>query len=645
MTTDPLRTDDVLAKLEELDGIIGIVVDRGASVRPPGDCLRLSMTNRGARGLAVAFADPVAWGISSFSSNEPLTLVAPAAADALDNESTEPSWTDVAGLLREESNPELNILALMFLAGGIAAVGLATDAIHLVIGAMIVTPGFEPFLRIPFSLIAGRLRTLKQAFVGLAAGFFLMALGGGLTFHILDSLQTVGPLSGRPLVQYWSTNTAAGVTVAVAGGLAGAFTVTAGRPVFTAGVMIAVALVPSMTVTGVAVAAGDLSLAGQGLLRWAVEAAVVMATAALVIGAKHYTAAFRGQEYVLNGARGRMIGEDRMENRSGVAVVTGASAGIGRATARAFADAGFDVALLARGRSGLEAARRDVEQRGRRALAITADVAQWNDVSAAAEHAERELGPIDVWINDAMTTVFAWSWDVDPDEFRRATEVTYLGQVHGTLAALARMRPRNAGTIVNVGSALAFIGIPLQSAYCGAKFACRGFFQSVRAELVAEDSHVRISMVDLPGVNTPQFDWCFDKLPCQPKPVAPVYQPEVAARAILQMALHSRRSKVLGAWNKLVVAGARAFPEFVTQFAARSTVQGQQTQEPTPPDRPRNLWHPVDEDRDYGARGSFGHQAGGTLAPAFLGQLPKTLRQAAAAATATVRGKLRALAS
>lgn len=289
MTTDPLRTDDVLAKLGELDGIIGIVVDRGASVRPPGDCLRLSMTNRGARRLAIAFADPVAWGISCFSSNEPLSLVAPAAADELDNESTEPSWTDVAGLLREESNPELNILALMFLAGGIAAVGLATDAVHLVIGAMVVTPGFEPFLRIPFSLIAGQRRALKQAFVGLAAGFLLMALGGGLTFRLLDSLQTLEPLSAQPLVQYWSTSTAAGVTVAVAGGLAGAFTVTAGRPVFTAGVMIALALVPSMTVAGMAAAAGDFGLAGRGVLRWAVEAAVVIVTAAAVIGAKHYT--------------------------------------------------------------------------------------------------------------------------------------------------------------------------------------------------------------------------------------------------------------------------------------------------------------------------------------------------------------------
>ena len=323
-----------------------------------------------------------------------------------------------------------------------------------------------------------------------------------------------------------------------------------------------------------------------------------------------------------------------------VAVITGASAGVGRATARAFADAGFDVGLLARGRSALDAAAREVEERGRRAVPIVTDVARWDDVAGAADRVERELGPIDVWVNDAMTTVFSWSWDVAPDEFRRATEVTYLGQVHGTLAALSRMRPRDAGAIVNVGSALAFIGIPLQSAYCGAKFACRGFFESVRAELLAEGSNVRIAMVELPAVNTPQFEWCLDKLPRQPRPVAPVYQPELAAKAILETALECRREKVLGAWTKLVIAGARAFPEFLARFVAISAVDGQQTAEPSAPDRPSNLWDPVDDDRDCGARGAFGHEAGGMLDPSFLRQLPKTVRQAAAAAWSTLAFKL-----
>ena len=330
-----------------------------------------------------------------------------------------------------------------------------------------------------------------------------------------------------------------------------------------------------------------------------------------------------------------------MGRNGGVAVVTGASAGVGRATARALAGAGFDVALLARGQAGLDATAREVEKQGRRALPIVTDVARWEDVDAAADRIEREFGPIDVWVNDAMTTVFAWSWEVEPDEFRRATEVTYLGQVHGTLAALARMRPRDAGTIVNVGSALAFIGIPLQSAYCGAKFACRGFFQSVRAELLAEGSNIHISMVHLPAVNTPQFEWCLDKLPRHPRPVAPVYKPEVAARAILRSALSDRRSKILGAWNKVVVCGALAFPEFLCRFAALSTVEGQQIDRPTKPDRPCNLWEPADDDRDFGATGTFGDEAGGTLDSSFLRQLPKTGRQAAAAVWSTLAYKAR----
>src|SRR3954469_656266 len=219
-----------------------------------------------------------------------------------------------------------------------------------------------------------------------------------------------------------------------------------------------------------------------------------------------------------------------------VAVVTGAPAGVGRATAALLAQRGFDVALLARGDAGLSGAANEVRRAERRALVLPVDVSVFSDIDAAAERVEQELGPIAVWINDAMTTVFSPIWDVDPDDYQRAVEVTFLGQVWGTKAALARMRPRDQGTVVNIGSALAFMGIPLQSAYCAAKFACRGFFESVRAELIHEGSHIRVSMVHLPAVNTPQFDWCQTAFPERPQPVPPIYQPEVAADAVVAAA-------------------------------------------------------------------------------------------------------------
>ena len=247
--------------------------------------------------------------------------------------------------------------------------------------------------------------------------------------------------------------------------------------------------------------------------------------------------------------------------RTPIAVVTGASAGVGRATAVALARRGFDIALVARGHAGLEAAAADVRQEGRRALTVPTDVADFGQVDAAATRAEEELGPITAWVNDAMTTVFAPVDQVAPDEFARAVQVTFLGQVWGTLAALERMRPRDEGTIVNVGSALAFIGIPLQAAYCSSKFACRGFFESVRAELLHEGSNVRMAMVHLPAVNTPQFDWCKTTLPKHPQPVPPIYEPEVAADAIAEAVLTGRPSRVLGAWNKLLVASAQVAPE------------------------------------------------------------------------------------
>lgn len=330
-----------------------------------------------------------------------------------------------------------------------------------------------------------------------------------------------------------------------------------------------------------------------------------------------------------------------MTTPRGVAVVTGGSAGVGRAVVQRLASEGFDVGILARGQAGLDGAADEVRRAGRRALAVPTDVASWQDVDAAAGAIEAEIGPIDVWINNAMTTVFSWSWDVSPEEFKRATEVTYLGQVHGTLAALNRMRPRNEGRIVNVGSSLAYVGIPLQSAYCAAKFACRGFSEAVRGELLHEGSGVTLSMVHLPAIDTPQFDWSTSRLPKQPQPVAPTYSPEVAARHILDAVYDARRSKMLGSWNKLILLGVKLAPSLIAHYAARTSVDGQQTDEPVSPDRPANLWGPADDERDHGAHGSFGDQVGGFLNPKFLATLPDAARAVAGAAVDAVQWKVK----
>lgn len=324
-----------------------------------------------------------------------------------------------------------------------------------------------------------------------------------------------------------------------------------------------------------------------------------------------------------------------------IAVVTGASAGVGRATARLFAETGFDVALLARGAAGLAGAASDVEATGRRALVIPTDVAQFEEVDAAASRVEEEWGAIDVWVNDAMTTVFAPCWDVKPADFARAVEVTFLGQVWGTTAALARMRPRDRGAIVNVGSALAFVGIPLQSAYCSSKFACRGFFESTRAELLHEGSHVRLSMVHLPAVNTPQFDWCETTLSLHPQPVPPIYQPETPARFILKAALSGRPTKIVGSWNKMLVLAGRLFPEFGSQYAALGAWDSQMTDQRVASDRAVNLYHPADHDTDHGAHGIFDSKAGGFLDPSFLESLPSTARTFAAALGRTIGEKVK----
>ena len=324
-----------------------------------------------------------------------------------------------------------------------------------------------------------------------------------------------------------------------------------------------------------------------------------------------------------------------------VAVITGASAGVGRATARMFAENGFDVALLARGSTGLQGAASDVESAGGKALAIPTDVASFEDVDAAAGRVEAELGEIDVWVNNAMTTVFAPCWDVKPSDFARAVEVTFLGQVWGTTAALSRMRPRDRGAIVNVGSALAFIGIPLQSAYCSSKFACRGFFESTRAELLHEGSHVQISMVHLPAVNTPQFDWCETTLTKHPQPVPPIYQPEIPAKFILAAALDGKPSRVVGSWNKILVLAGCLFPELGNQFAALGAWETQLTNEQITPNRPVNLYGPADESKDYGAHGIFDSKAGGFMDPSFLETLPRTARTFAEAAGRTLEVKVR----
>ncbi|MGH7434094.1 MAG: SDR family oxidoreductase [Polyangiaceae bacterium] len=286
-----------------------------------------------------------------------------------------------------------------------------------------------------------------------------------------------------------------------------------------------------------------------------------------------------------------------------VAVVTGASAGVGRATVRALAKAGFDVGLLARGPDGLAAATDEVGEIGRRALPVSVDVADAEAVTSAADRIERELGPVDVWINNAMTSVFAPFDQIEPDEFERVTRVTYLGAVNGTRAALARMRPRGRGKIVQVGSALAYRSIPLQSAYCGAKAAMRGFTDSLRCELRHDGSGIEITMVQLPAMNTPQFGWVRSRLPRRAQPVPPIFQPEVAARAIVWASTHRRREVYVG-WPtvKAIVLGAKLFPSMGDEYLARTGYASQQTPEPSEA-RPDNLFAPVAG--DHGAHGGF----------------------------------------
>jgi NAD(P)-dependent dehydrogenase (short-subunit alcohol dehydrogenase family) len=290
-----------------------------------------------------------------------------------------------------------------------------------------------------------------------------------------------------------------------------------------------------------------------------------------------------------------------------VVVVTGASAGVGRATARAFGEQGAAVGLIARGRDGLEAARREIETAGGRALVLVADVADADQVEAAAARVEAELGPIDVWVNDAMVTVFGPVHAMTPAEFRRATEVTYLGTVHGTMAALKRMRARDRGIIVQVGSALAYRSVPLQSAYCGAKAAIRGFTDSLRCELLHEGSQVRLTMVQLSAFNTPQFDWAHCLMDHAPQPLPPIFEPEVAADAIVWASRRARREVWVGWPAVKAILGNRVLPGLLDRMMAKSGFGGQLADRPTAPDRPDNLYDPVPGDR--GARGRFSSRA------------------------------------
>jgi NAD(P)-dependent dehydrogenase (short-subunit alcohol dehydrogenase family) len=292
-----------------------------------------------------------------------------------------------------------------------------------------------------------------------------------------------------------------------------------------------------------------------------------------------------------------------MMRRTEVVVITGASAGVGRATARAFARRGACIGLVARGRDGLEGARRDVEQAGGQAVIAPADVAVPEQVEAAAEAVEQRFGPIDIWINNAMVSVFSPIKQMRPEEFKRVTEVTYLGCVYGTLAALKRMLPRDRGVIVQVGSALAYRGIPLQAAYCGAKHAIQGFTDSLRCELLHDGSNVNVVEVHMPALNTPQFSWVKSRLPRKPQPVPPILQPEIAADAIIWALEHDRTEVYVGWPTVKAVIGNKIAPRFADRYLARNGYESQQTDEPVEAGRRDNLWKPVAG--DHGAHGNF----------------------------------------
>ncbi|WP_225833573.1 SDR family oxidoreductase [Streptomyces sp. NK08204] len=329
--------------------------------------------------------------------------------------------------------------------------------------------------------------------------------------------------------------------------------------------------------------------------------------------------------------------QDGPHHGAQVVVVTGASAGVGRATARAFGARGAAVALLARGQKGLEQAAHDVRMAGGQALPLVVDVADPEQVEAAAQQVEEQLGPIDVWVNAAFATLFAPVTEIRPEELKRATEVTYLGFVHGTQAALRRMLPRDRGTVVQVGSALAYRSVPLQAAYCGAKAAIRGFTDALRCELRHDGSGVRVTTAHLPGLNTPQFSWVLARLPRHPRPVAPVYQPEVAAEGILYAADHpERREYWIGGSTVATLLGQRFAAGLLERYLARTGYDSQQMDQPLDPSRPANLWKPVDDTdgADHGPHGIFDQEAHSRSLQLWASRHRRALALGAAAAGA-----------
>ena len=301
-----------------------------------------------------------------------------------------------------------------------------------------------------------------------------------------------------------------------------------------------------------------------------------------------------------------------------VIVITGASAGVGRAIAREFAKRGAHIGLLARGRAGLEGARRDVERLGGKAITISTDVADSAQVFKAREQVERRFGPIDIWVNVAMASVFSPIKEMTPDDYQRVTNVTYLGYVYGTLAALKTMLPRNRGTVVQVGSALAYRSIPLQSAYCAAKHAIVGFTDSLRCELIHDHSNINVTCVHLPAMNTPQFEWVKSRLKLKAQPVPPIYEPEVAARAIYWAAHRRRREVWVGRSTTEAIIGQKFIPGILDSYLGKTGYKSQQIAEPEDPERRNNLYEPVDDKKDHGLHGTFGDRATDTSEQVWL---------------------------